>query len=84
MKTLSLKLDDLVFDEAEVITAELKLARNRYINEAVSLYNQYNKRKLLKKKLAKESVLVQKDSMEVLRDFEKLKDGYPAIWFMAG
>jgi hypothetical protein len=79
MKTLSLKLDDLVFDEAEVITAELKLARNRYINEAVSLYNQYNKRKLLKKKLAKESVLVQKDSMEVLRDFEKLKDGYPAI-----
>ncbi len=79
MKTLSLKLDDVVFDEAEVITAELKLARNRYINEAVSLYNQYNKRKLLKKKLAKESVLVQKDSMEVLRDFEKLKDGYPAI-----
>lgn len=79
MKTLSLKLDDLVFDEAEVITAELKLARNRYINEAVSLYNQYNKRKLLKKKLAKESALVQKDSMEVLRDFEKLKDGYPAI-----
>lgn len=79
MKTLSLKLDDLVFDEAEVITAELKLARNRYINEAVSLYNQYNKRKLLKKKLAKESALVQKDSMEILRDFEKLKDGYPAI-----
>lgn len=79
MKTLSLKLDDLVFDEAEIITAELKLARNRYINEAVSLYNQYNKRKLLKKKLAKESQLVQKDSMEVLRDFEKLKDGYPAI-----
>ncbi|HCT22195.1 MAG: hypothetical protein K2Y12_14415 [Chitinophagaceae bacterium] len=79
MKTLSLKLDDVVFDEAEIITAELKLARNRYINEAVSLYNQYNKRKLLKKKLAKESVLVQKDSMEVLRDFEKLKDGYPAI-----
>lgn len=79
MKTLSLKLDDLVFDEAEVITAELKLARNRYINEAVSLYNQYNKRKLLKKKLAKESLLVQKNSMEVLRDFEKLKDGYPAI-----
>jgi hypothetical protein len=79
MKTLSLKLDDLVFDEAEVITAELKLARNRYINEAVSLYNQYNKRKLLKKKLAKESVLVQKDSMEVLRVFEKLKDGDSAI-----
>lgn len=79
MKILSLKLDDAVFDEAEVITAELKLARNRYINEAVSLYNQYNKRKLLKKKLTKESKLVQKDSMEVLRVFEKLTDGDSAI-----
>lgn len=79
MKILSLKLDDAVFDEAEVITAELKLARNRYINEAVSLYNQYNKRRLLKKKLTKESKLVQKDSMEVLRVFEKLTDGDSAI-----
>jgi predicted transcriptional regulator len=35
MKTLSLKLDDKIFDEAEEITAKLHLARNRYINEAV-------------------------------------------------
>lgn len=63
MKTLSLKLDDEIFDEAEEITAKLKLARNRYINEAVSIYNLFNKRKLLKSELAKESKLTSKDSM---------------------
>jgi predicted transcriptional regulator len=74
MKTLSLKLDDKIFDEAEEITSQLKLARNRYINEAVSIYNLFNKRQLLKKKLAKESKLTAKDSMSILHEFEKLVD----------
>jgi hypothetical protein len=74
MKTLSLKLDDEIFDETEKITFELKLARNRYINDAVSLYNLFNKRKLLKKKLAKESKTAAKDSLSILREFEKLSD----------
>lgn len=74
MKTLSLKLDDDIFEEAEELTSKLKLARNRYINEAVNIYNQYNKRKLLKKQLQKESKLTSDDSMEVLREFEKLID----------
>ena len=43
-----LKLDDKIFDEAEKLTSKLKLARNRYINEAVSIYNLYNTRRLLK------------------------------------
>ena len=76
MKTLSLKLDDKIFDEAEEITSKLNLARNRYINEAVSIYNTYNKRRLLKKQLAKESKLTSKDSIVVLREFEKLMDEY--------
>jgi len=75
MKTLSLKLDDKIFDETEEITSQLKLARNRYINEAVQIYNTLNKRRLLKKQLAKESKLTSKDSMEVLHEFEKLMDG---------
>ena len=74
MKTLSLKLDDKIFDETEKITSTLKLARNRYINEAVSIYNLFNKRRLLKKQLAKESNLTSKDSMDILREFEKLID----------
>jgi hypothetical protein len=74
MKTLSLKLDDEIFNEAEELTSKLKLARNRYINEAVNIYNQYNKRRLLKKQLIKESKLTMEDSMEVLHEFEKLID----------
>ncbi len=74
MKTLSLKLDDNVFEETEKVVSELKLARNRYINEALSLYNQFNKRQFLKKKLAKESKLVAQSSSEVLAEFEKLVD----------
>lgn len=74
MKTLSLKLDDEIFDETEEVTKKLKLARNRYINEAVSIYNLFNKRRLLKKQLAKESKLISKDSMEILAEFEKFVD----------
>ena len=74
MKTLSLKLDDNIFDEAEEITSKLNLARNRYINDAVNIYNLFNKRRLLKKQLLKESKLISKDSMEVLQEFEKLMD----------
>ena len=74
MKTLSLKLDDDIFEEAEKITSKMRIARNRYINEAVSVYNQYQKRKLLKKQLMKESKISQVDSLEILREFEKLMD----------
>ncbi len=74
MKTLSLKLDDIVFKETEEVVSELKLTRNRYINEALTLYNQFNKRRVLKKKLTKESKLVHQSSAEVLAEFEKLAD----------
>jgi hypothetical protein len=74
MKILSLKLDDNVFEETEEVVSELKLARNRYINEALTLYNQFNKRRLLKRRLAKESKLVHQSSAEILAEFEKLTD----------
>jgi hypothetical protein len=74
MKILSLKLDDEIFDEAEEITSALKVARNRYINEAVSIYNRVNKKRLLKSQLAKESALTSPDSMDILHEFEKLID----------
>lgn len=74
MKTLSLKLDDKTFEEAEEMTSKLHQARNRYINEAVSIYNLFNKRRLLKKQLMKESKRTSGDSMEILAEFEKLID----------
>ncbi|MBU3745016.1 MAG: hypothetical protein FGM61_10820 [Sediminibacterium sp.] len=75
MKNLSLKMDDSIYQETERITNRLRKARNRYINEAVDLYNQFNRRKLLQKQLAKESALTAQDSMEVLALFEKFIDG---------
>ena len=51
MKNLSLKLDDQIFQETETLTLKLNLARNRYINEALDLYNKLNKRRLLKNQL---------------------------------
>lgn len=74
MKILSLKLDDDIFEETEKMTAELKLARNRYINEAVNLYNLFNKKRKLQKRLLKESGLTGKGSMAVLHEFEQLID----------
>jgi hypothetical protein len=72
MKTLSLKLDDQVFSDTEVVISAVKKTRNRYINEAVDYYNRYNKRKILARKLAKESSLVQDESMAVLAEFERI------------
>ena len=74
MKTLSLKLDDPIYAEAEEITLHLKIARNRYINEAVNLYNIYQKRRILKNQLSQESNLVSENSLEILKEFESLRD----------
>jgi hypothetical protein len=74
MKTLSLKLDDNIFNETESVISRLKKSRNRYINEAVDFYNKINKRKIIARKLAKESKLVGPESLSVLSEFEKLQD----------
>ncbi len=74
MKILSLKLDDNIFNEAEEITEKLNVARNRYINEAVDIYNQVQKRRLLKKQLVKESQMTYTTSMDVLQEFEQFLD----------
>jgi hypothetical protein len=74
MKTLSLKLEDNIFQETEDVLSKVKKSRNRYINEAVDYYNRINKRSLISKKLAKESKLVKKESLLVLTEFESLHD----------
>lgn len=74
MKTLSLKLDDNIFDDTEDVLTKVKKSRNRYINEAVDYYNRINKRNLIARKLAKESRLVKKESLAVLSEFESLHD----------
>lgn len=70
MKTISLKIDDIIFSETENILESLDKPRNRYINEAIEFYNKLNKKSLLAKKLKAESKLVAENSMDVLREFE--------------
>ncbi len=72
MKILCLKLDDDVYEEMKKMASKLKLARNQYINDAVIMYNLFNKRRILKNQLEKESAMTRKESMKVLREFENL------------
>lgn len=72
MKTVSLKIDNAIFGETEKILSTVKKSRNRYINEAIEYYNRFQKRIILEKRLKKESELVKKDSMTVLKDFEEI------------
>ncbi len=74
MKTLSLKLDDTIFNETEIVVHRLKKPRNRYINEALLFYNRLQKKRMLSKKLEFESKLVQKESMKILAEFENLEE----------
>lgn len=72
MKTVSLKIDDSIFGETEKILSTVKKPRNRYINEAIDHYNKLQNRMILEKKMKKESDMVSKNSMSVLKDFEDI------------
>jgi hypothetical protein len=76
-KTLSLKLKDDVFEETEDIIESIHRPRNAYINEALSFYNKFVKRKLLKDQLKKESRMVSESSLEALRELELIEDEIP-------
>ena len=74
MKTLSLKLDQVIFEETEELLKKIKKPRNRYINEALAYYNKLQKSRITAKLLALESKLVAEESMNVLKEFENLDD----------
>jgi len=74
MKTLSLKLDDFVYQETEELLKKIKKPRNRYINEALHHYNRIQKKRIIEKLLEEESKMVRDESMRVLGEFEKMED----------
>ncbi|WP_031426913.1 hypothetical protein [Flavimarina sp. Hel_I_48] len=73
MKTVSLKIDDSIFGETELLLKDLKKSRNRYINEAIDHYNKIKYREFTEKQLRKESELVGADSLEVLKEFDDME-----------
>jgi len=72
MKTVSLKIDEAVFGETELILSRLKKPRNRYFNEAIDYYNKLQTRIDLENRLKMESQLVKDDSMKILKEFEEI------------
>ena len=72
MKTISLKIDESIFGETEKILSNIKISRNRYINDAIDYYNNAQKRQVLEKQLKAESKLVRNESISVLKEFENL------------
>jgi hypothetical protein len=76
-KALSLKINEDIYKEVEEITKKYHIPRNAYINQALSVYNKLNRRKILKKQLAFESRLVGNNSLEVLAEFDKFEDEIP-------
>ncbi|MEO8412337.1 MAG: hypothetical protein ABI472_01705 [Ginsengibacter sp.] len=67
-------MDDTVFNKTEKIIMGTRKTRNRYINEAVAIYNLLQKRQVIFQPLKKESKIVREESMKVLKEFEKLQD----------
>ena len=74
MKNLSLKLDDDIFSETEKVVEKLGTTRNRYINEALEIYNKYYNRKMLRDQLVKESRAAYGSSRDILDEYERLID----------
>ena len=74
MKVISLKTEELVFEDTEKILLTNKKPRNRYINDTVRYYNNIQKRLLLEKALQSESQAVMASSIEVLKEFESIDD----------
>lgn len=72
MKTLSLILEEAIYQETEQLIGKIKKPRNRYINEALQHYNKIQKRKLIEKLLVSESEIVCEESMKVLSEFENI------------
>ena len=75
MKTISLKIDDNIFEETESILSKNKKPRNRYINDALEYYNRVQKRLQLENNLKAESYQVGEESINVLREFEDIEYG---------
>jgi len=72
MKNLSLKLKEDIYKDTEKVVKKLNIPRNSYINKAVDFYNKVNNKNMLRKKMFEESLLVSADSMDVLKEFEKI------------
>ena len=78
-KLISLKMDEKLFQDTEIIVSKLGISRNKYINDAVTAYTKEQKRAEMEEQIRKEIKLIQESSMEVMAEFEALEDDYETI-----
>lgn len=74
MKTLSLKLDEELFEETEKLIKQKGVARNRYINDALDFYNRFQKRREMAEAFKNTAELVKNSSMLINEEFDHLMD----------
>jgi metal-responsive CopG/Arc/MetJ family transcriptional regulator len=69
-KAISLKIEDQIFHKTEELISELKISRNKYINDALENYNRMKEKEKINALLVKASILVRDNNIEVMQDFE--------------
>lgn len=74
MKNLTLKIEKNILEETDKILTKIKTPRDKYFNEAINSYNQFQLRQLLSEKLKHESEIVSENSMKILKEFEEIEN----------
>ena len=76
MKSILLKLEDDFFEDLEEYVKEEKVSKTAFIKNSIIAYKKSLKSKRIEAQLARESLLVRKDSMEINKQFDStLNDG---------
>lgn len=75
-RLISLKIDEKLLQDTEIMVSKLGISRNKYINDAVLAYTKAQKRAEMEEQIKRASLLVRESSMEVLAEFEALEDDY--------
>jgi|JI7StandDraft_1071085.scaffolds.fasta_scaffold00210_13 metal-responsive CopG/Arc/MetJ family transcriptional regulator len=75
-KLISLKIDEKLLQDTEIMVSKLGISRNKYINDAVLAYTKAQKRAELEAQIKREVAIIRESSMEVLAEFEALEDDY--------
>ena len=75
-KLISLKIDEKLLQDTEIMVSKLGISRNKYINDAVLAYTKAQKKVELEAQIKREVALIRESSMEVLAEFEALEDDY--------
>lgn len=74
MKAISLHLDEEVLEETTKLTSLTKKSRNRYINDALSFYNDYLRKRLLKEQFKEDSAYVRQFKDDTYELMDQLDD----------